>query len=255
MEIISTAFFFLLGISTGSFLNVVADRVPLGQSIIKPPSHCFNCGHVLYWKDMVPVLSYLILRGRCRYCRAKISSRSVLVEIITGLLFVFAYIRFGFSLQTVVILLFASVLIIIIVTRWEGMEMPDLFIYAGIVIALALKLLSHGDGIVSDFLFAIGGMACGFVILLLNWLIQKFGMRRNIGFQSVLNGGLAGTMTGFPAVLIALLIAASIGLLFFGIHCALKRYRVFPGSADIWLSMAAIIVIYLNGFPYGVFKL
>jgi leader peptidase (prepilin peptidase)/N-methyltransferase len=255
MEAIFISFFFLLGISTGSFLNVVADRVPQGQSIIKPPSHCFNCGHVLVWKDMLPVVSYLILHGRCRYCHSIISSRSFIVEIITGLLFVLAYIRFGLVLQTASVLLFISILIIIIVTRWEGVQMPDVFICTGILIALAITLLNGVIGIVPNLLSAIAGMACGSFMLFLNWFIQKYGTGSNISFQTVLTGGLAGAMVGFPTVLMAISIAVIAGLLFFAMFYALKRLMAFPRSADIWLGIATIIILYYDSFLIRVFGL
>ena len=96
MEIILLAvIFFLLGISVGSFLNVVADRVPAGKSLIYPPSHCFSCGRKLEARDLVPVVSYLVLRGRCRYCKARIPVRSMLVELAVGLLFAIVAIFWG----------------------------------------------------------------------------------------------------------------------------------------------------------------
>ena len=95
MVIILVILLFLIGISVGSFLNVVADRIPLKQSIVSPPSHCFGCGHVLQWRDMVPVASYIILRGKCRYCGAGYSPRSMIIEALTGLLFALAWLRFG----------------------------------------------------------------------------------------------------------------------------------------------------------------
>jgi leader peptidase (prepilin peptidase)/N-methyltransferase len=88
------AFLFILGACIGSFLNVVVWRLPRGESLVTPPSHCPKCGHQLAWYDNVPVLGWLWLRGRCRYCSAPISARYPIVEAVTGLLFVFYYVMF-----------------------------------------------------------------------------------------------------------------------------------------------------------------
>src|SRR5687768_7161615 len=87
--------FFALGASVGSFLNVVVWRLPRGKSLVSPPSHCPACGHRLSMlKDNIPVLGWLILRGRCRYCSQPISFRYPAVELFTGLMFVFYYLMF-----------------------------------------------------------------------------------------------------------------------------------------------------------------
>ena len=87
MEIILTVIFTLLGIAVGSFLNVCIDRLPLRQSLVSPPSRCDACEHRLSPVDLVPVFSYILLRGRCRYCRARIPFRILLVEICSGVVF------------------------------------------------------------------------------------------------------------------------------------------------------------------------
>lgn len=94
-EIMMYILVFIFGSVIGSFLNVVILRTPLKQSIITEPSHCFSCGNRLMWYDMFPIFSWLILRGRCRFCQAKISPRYMIVETITAVLYLLAYLRFG----------------------------------------------------------------------------------------------------------------------------------------------------------------
>ena len=94
-EIVICIFVFVFGSIIGSFLNVVILRTPLKQSIITEPSHCFSCGNRLKWYDMFPIFSWLILRGKCRFCKAKISPRYMIVETITAVLYLLAYLRFG----------------------------------------------------------------------------------------------------------------------------------------------------------------
>src|SRR5690349_9021496 len=87
----------LLGLAIGSFLNVVIARVPKEESIVRPPSRCPRCGHSLAWYENIPLFSYLALRGKCSSCKAPISPRYPLVELLTGLLFLACLVRFGWS--------------------------------------------------------------------------------------------------------------------------------------------------------------
>ena len=102
MEYIYMIIFFLLGMHMASFYTVVGMRLPVEEDIVKKPSHCDNCGHQLNFLDMIPVLSYLVLRGRCRYCKTKISPMSTYMEIVIGLLFSFAYYRFGLTKELLI---------------------------------------------------------------------------------------------------------------------------------------------------------
>ncbi|MGC9125265.1 MAG: prepilin peptidase, partial [Caldisericaceae bacterium] len=125
---------FAIGTIIGSFLNVVIYRLPRNESLIRPPSHCPNCGKELKWYDLVPILSFVILKGKCRYCGAKISPRYPLIEALTGLTFVLIGLHAGWSVDFVFYAVFTSVLI--------AVAFIDLF-----------------DGVVPDFLVIIGGIA------------------------------------------------------------------------------------------------
>ncbi len=96
-EIVYGVLVFVFGSVIGSFLNVVILRTPLKQSLITEPSHCFSCGNRLKWYDMFPIFSWLILRGKCRFCKAKISPRYMIVEAVTAVLYTLAYLRFGLN--------------------------------------------------------------------------------------------------------------------------------------------------------------
>ena len=116
---------FLLGLSVGSFLNVCIERLPKGESVIFPPSHCTACGHRLGLWDLIPVLSYIYLKGKCRYCRAAISLQYPLVELVTGLLFAVAWVRFGYSWNLVLAWVLVSCLTVITVVDLKHMVIPD----------------------------------------------------------------------------------------------------------------------------------
>lgn len=94
-------FIFVLGTIIGSFLNVCIFRIPLEQSIAFPPSHCMNCGKRLKWYDMFPIISWIILKGKCRYCKSKISYRYPLVEFVTGIIFLAIYLKYGYTYETI----------------------------------------------------------------------------------------------------------------------------------------------------------
>ncbi len=112
INIAYTVFAFIFGSVIGSFLNVVILRTPLKQSIITEPSHCFSCSHRLAWYDMFPIFSWLFLRGKCRYCKAKISPRYMIIEAVTAVLYCLAYTIFGFKWE----LAFSFVLFAILVS-------------------------------------------------------------------------------------------------------------------------------------------
>ncbi len=97
VNIVICVFVFIFGSIIGSFLNVVILRTPLKQSLITEPSHCFSCGNRLKWYDMFPILSWLILRGKCRFCGSRISPRYCIVETVTAVAYLLAYLRFGFE--------------------------------------------------------------------------------------------------------------------------------------------------------------
>jgi len=118
MTILLTVIFTLLGIAIGSFLNVCIDRLPLRRSLAYPPSRCEACQHSLSLKDLIPLVSYLWLRGRCRYCRAQIPRRILLVEVLGGILFFLAFWHFGLSAQFALTAFWSCVFLVIIFIDW-----------------------------------------------------------------------------------------------------------------------------------------
>lgn len=122
MEMAYTVIVFIFGLVLGSFFNVVGLRVPKKRSIVQPPSHCTNCKRQLTALDLVPVLSYIFLGGKCRSCGQKISWIYPLMEWITGVLFAFAYWQLGFHVEFVVALLLMSLLVIIVVSDIAYMQ-------------------------------------------------------------------------------------------------------------------------------------
>jgi leader peptidase (prepilin peptidase)/N-methyltransferase len=135
---VAVAFAFALGLVVGSFLNVVVHRVPLGQSLVWPGSHCPRCQQPVSPADNVPLLSYLWLRGRCRHCRVRIPLRYPLLELLTGLLFAAIVWRFGVSPMTAVWLAFAAALVAAAAIDFDHRFIPDAISVGGLVLAVLL---------------------------------------------------------------------------------------------------------------------
>jgi len=130
---LSIVFAFLFGLALGSFLNVCIYRIPLKKSIVRPPSSCPNCGAGIRFYDNIPVISYVLLLGRCRHCRTPISLRYPLVELITGLLSVAIFIRFGLSPNYIFLFLFTAALIAIAFIDLQHKIIPDVISLPGIL--------------------------------------------------------------------------------------------------------------------------
>ena len=125
MKIYFTIVFFLLGTILGSFYNVVGYRLCKNESIIKPGSHCPKCNHKLSFLELIPVLSYIFLKGRCKVCKEKISLFYPLIELFTGLLFATCFYSFGFSYDLIIGLALVSLLSIVIVSDVNFYIIPD----------------------------------------------------------------------------------------------------------------------------------
>ncbi len=143
MDAALAAAFLVPGLALGSFLNVVAARVPLGRSIVRPPSACMSCGAHIAWYDNVPLLSYALLRGHCRSCGADISLRYPLVELVTALLVAGCVGKFGLSAGAAVAALFCATLVAVSVTDLEHRIVPNQLILPAAVVVLVAQTALH----------------------------------------------------------------------------------------------------------------
>lgn len=187
----------LVGLMVGSFLNVVIHRVPRKESIVKPGSRCPGCGTQLSPKDNIPVASWLILRGKCRSCRAPISPRYPLIELLTAVLFAITAVRLGPDWALPAFLVVVAGLIAISAVDLERFIVPNRILYPTLFIAAPLLLLAGAleDDWSSVRTAAIGG-ALAWGLLLVIHLISPRGM----GFGDVRLAGLIGMTTGWLSV-------------------------------------------------------
>lgn len=168
IEVVFIICFFVIGCLFGSFYNVVGLRIPNGESIVFPASHCTRCGHSLKWYELFPIFSYIFLKGRCLNCKEKISIMYPLIETFTGIIFAVSYYSFGFSYELLLSLTIASLLVIVIVSDINYMIIPDSFIIIPAIIIIMINFLQKGfvDGVIS-----IGYGVISFVILYIIMLI------------------------------------------------------------------------------------
>jgi leader peptidase (prepilin peptidase)/N-methyltransferase len=134
---------FIFGATIGSFLNVCIGRIPNGESIIRPPSHCVRCQGAIAFYDNIPLISYLMLRGRCRTCGERFSPRYFLVEFLMGLLTLALYYRFGLGFEFLVGFIFVAAMIVISFIDLDVRIVPDVISLPGIVLGLALSIIGY----------------------------------------------------------------------------------------------------------------
>jgi leader peptidase (prepilin peptidase)/N-methyltransferase len=211
----------VLGLAVGSFLNVCIDRLPADESVVRLPSHCASCKRKLQWRYLVPVFSYLWLRGRCRYCGAHIPLRILLVELATAIIFGLLTWHYGLSPQLVMALIYACLFLITFVIDLER----QLILYAVIFPAMALAFIfsffwdgfgaywphianAHLDGMASALL----GGAMGLVFMILPYLISRMHYgTEGMGQGDIYLAALIGLATGFPLVIVALIMGIIVG--------------------------------------------
>ena len=243
MEILLIILFAILGLTVGSFLNVCIDRLPQNKSIAFPPSHCEACQHKLAAKDLIPVFSYLRLRGRCRYCQASVPRRLFWVELATALIFALLCWHYGLSAELGVMIFYACLFIVIFVVDLEQGLILNKVVYPGLVVALLLALLPRPwltQWIVTGIANAAIGGAIGFALFLLIAIASRGGM----GWGDVKLAALIGLATGFPLVFFSIIMGAILGgIVAVALVIAKKRKRRQTIPFGPFLAVAAMITL------------
>ena len=208
---------FILGLTVGSFLNCVIYRLKTGQNFLKGHSSCPHCLHQLKWYDLIPVLSFILLKGKCRYCKKPISWQYPLVEIATGSLFLLIF-NFQFSifkqfsifnfLNLIYYWFIVSLLIVIFVYDLKWYVIPDKIVYPAIIIALIFNFQFSIFNQFSIFKFSILSALGTSIFFLAIFLISR---GKWLGFGDVKLAFFMGLFLGFPDILVALFLAFLIG--------------------------------------------
>ena len=165
---------FIYGLLLGSFYNVVGYRVPNNISILKPRSFCPKCKHELRWYELLPVLSYIIQRGKCKKCKCSISIFYPIIELLTGLLFALSYYLFGFSLEFLISILTVSFLVIVIVSDFNYLIIPDEVTITFSILSIVIQLIFGGFSLaVTSLIYGLFLFGLMLVIMLLGNKIFK----------------------------------------------------------------------------------
>ncbi len=244
-------FFFFIGTFFGSFYNVVGLRLPKKESIAFPPSHCTKCNYRLKILDLIPIFSFLFLKGKCRKCREEISYIYPFVELFTGVMFFISYIVFGFSIELAVSLIFVSMMSIVIVSDTKYMIIPDEIIVFFFMVLIVLSFVINGPhgwmGIISDAFVP-------FTFMLLIKLLGDFLFKKE-----TLGGGdiklllIIGLLLGWENALISVFVGAILAF-------PISLYFYFKDKEHMlpfgpYLCLGAIILYYLGLSALDIFRL
>jgi len=224
---------------TGSFLNVCISRIPEEESVIFPPSHCPKCKAKLKALDLIPVLSYLMLRGRCRYCKEKISIRYPIVEALTALIFLAFYFKAGFTVHYAALVIFSVLLILISFIDIEHMIIPDFLMLIGIGLGVAYSIFA------GNLTESLVGICFGFLFMFILGEAAKLAMKKealgdgDVKFLVMLGANL-GIERTLLSVLGASILGAAVGVILILLE-KLKKEDYIPFAP--FLALGAIVSI------------
>ncbi len=235
----------LFGLVVGSFLNVVIHRVPRRESVVWPASHCPHCGEPIRPVDNLPLISYLLLRGRCRNCKEPISARYPVVEALTGLLFGAAAYEFGLSLSLLPALILISALIVLAVIDLEHRLLPNVIVGPVALAGLVLSILANPAGWWTYPLFA---LAVAGALLVLALAIPG-----GMGMGDVKMGGMLGAFLG-PYAALAVFLGALIGAVSGGLLMAVgKVQRRSALPFGLFMALGGVISLFVGPQLWGLY--
>ena len=249
---IANTFVFIFGACIGSFLNVVVYRIPAGLSLIHPPSRCPQCQHRLGKTENVPILGWLWLRGRCRWCKTSISPRYPIVEAVTGLLFLLVFWRFGYKIQTIGYATFLSWLLSLSLIDLDTMTLPASLTKSGLVVGLIFQSIvgwykGEISGVAEQLMIGIAGAVLGI------WLLETIRIIGSLVLQQEAMGGgdgklmaTIGAWLGWKLVLVSSFLACAAGAIIGGgamLFGILGRKQPMPFGPFLALG-AAIALFY-----------
>ena len=240
MEISIIIGLFILGTIFGSFYNVVAYRLPKGESIVYPSSHCPNCNHKLKSLELIPILSYMLQKGRCVNCKQKISIFYPISEIICGLLFVICYLSFGISFNLIIALTFTSLLIIVILSDYYYMIIEDsVLIVFSILLMIEIYFINGLNVLLNSLLSAL----ISFIIMLVLKLFGDFIFKReSMGGGDIKLMAVFGLIIGWELSIITIFLSAFIALPVSVFIMKTNKNHEIPYGP--FLSMAALIIYF-----------
>jgi leader peptidase (prepilin peptidase)/N-methyltransferase len=205
---IEVVLIFILGLIVGSFSNVCIYRIPRNESIVYPASHCPKCHSNISPKDNIPLLSYILLKGRCRNCKSKISIQYPIVEFLTGFIYLIIYLIYGLSIQTLIYIILASSLIIISFIDLNEQIVPDVISLPGIVLGFIISFFVPYISFVNS---ALGILAGGGIILIIGLAGSVIFKKEAMGGGDVKLAAMIGAFLGWRYIIISLFLGFFLG--------------------------------------------
>ena len=199
---------FILGMIVGSFSNVCIYRIPRNESIIYPASHCPKCRSNISLKDNIPLISYILLKGRCRNCKSKISIRYPVVELLTGLIYLIIYLIYGLSIQSLIYIILSSALIIIAFIDLNEQIVPDVISLPGIVIGFIISFFVPYISFINS---ALGVFVGGGIILVIGLVGSVIFKKEAMGGGDVKLAAMIGAFLGWRYIIISLFLGFFLG--------------------------------------------
>jgi len=230
----------MLGLSVGSFVNVLVWRLPNAMSLLRPPSHCPKCSNRLKWYHNIPVLSYLFLRGRCGFCKSRISWIYPAVELICAGLFLLFFLRYGLSVATLGFWYLSAVLIAILFIDFQHQIIPNRLSYPTVVVGVAVSFFSNHISWQHSLLGAAGAFLGFLGIAYLGQLLFK---KDSLGGGDIKLAAGLGAFLGIWKVMLVVVLSAAVGLVFsliaMGVSASIRKDRIIPFGP--FLAIAALI--------------
>lgn len=238
MEIYIYVVIFIFGTVMGSFLNVLAMRLSSGESILWPRSHCHNCQHKLKWYELIPIVSYIIQKGKSRCCHTRIPISYLIIEIVTGILYCVAYHSFDFSYELIISIIFISSLITIIISDIEYMIILDEVIAISCIIIIILELVFFGLD------FTVNKIIAGILSFLTMYGVKILGdkmfKKESMGGGDIKLMFLFGIVIGYPLAICNIFLATFIAFPISIIILFSRKDNLIPFGP--FLSMGSILI-------------
>lgn len=245
LEIFNGVMIFIVGLIFGSFYNVVGYRLPNNMSIVFPASHCTNCKHKLKFYELIPVISYIFLGGKCKVCKERISIFYLFFELLTGILFLLSYLKFGLTLEFLIAITFISVLIIISISDVKYFIIPDEVLIVGTLLIIVelianvfINNISVFNGLVMPILNGLGAFAILYLFKALGDLIFK---TESLGGGDIKLLFFIGLVLGFDMSIVTIFIASFIALPLSIVSLIKNNNNILPFGP--YLSVAATIIM------------